>query len=199
MVAVTNEMDLGDHALGQKSVGNRYPVSVSISVTADSSPPGALGEATATPRKAGIAQDGDRRTVRRDHPLVDGIRVDDDVRLAHFGIVGATQRDTGELYVIDALARICGPLWSSRETCGRPTGRSRFSSAVTASPSVRRSTEGATPARSGTSRPPSGSGFGVGVGQRPTARGARTAAKPALGRRQDDAWGEPSVRAGTER
>lgn len=203
MVAVTNGMDLDEHALVQESIGNRYPVSVSLSVAADSSPLGALGEATEALQEAGSAQDSDRRAVLCGQSLPEGTQSDADVRIAHFDIVDATERYTDELNAIDALARVQRTyvelLDYMRETnealsffiggdnfvavCP-PLDRERYADAV-------RHVEATT-----------GVELQVGIGKGPTARDAGMAAKHALEEcRQNDSRIErsASVRAGTER
>ena len=46
MIAVSNGVDMDDHALIQESVGNRYPVTMSLSVATGTTPADALGTAT---------------------------------------------------------------------------------------------------------------------------------------------------------
>lgn len=106
MVAVTNGLDRDDHARLQESIANRYPVSVSLPVAADSSPVAALGDATDAPQKAGSAQDSDRRAVLCGQTLPGDTRNDDDIGIAHFDIVDATNQYTDELNSIDMLARV---------------------------------------------------------------------------------------------
>ncbi|MFQ3283590.1 MAG: GTP cyclohydrolase IIa [Natronomonas sp.] len=106
MVAVTNGLDTADHALIQESVGNRYPVTVSLSIAADTSPAAALGTATGQLQDAGSAQDCDRREILRGDPIVDEARTDNDVRLAHFDVNDATGKYTDQLNEFDSFINI---------------------------------------------------------------------------------------------
>jgi GTP cyclohydrolase IIa len=106
IVAVTNGMDFDDHALIQESIGNWYPVTVSLSVATDSSPVQALSEATEALQVVGSAQANDRREALCGRSLPDDTRTDDDVQIAHFDIIGVTERYTDELNAIDALIRV---------------------------------------------------------------------------------------------
>ncbi|KPN31012.1 GTP cyclohydrolase III [Halolamina pelagica] len=63
MVAVTNGLDEADHELLQESIGNRYPISVSLGTAVDSVPIEALEGATERVQEAGSAQDRGRREV----------------------------------------------------------------------------------------------------------------------------------------
>ena len=106
MVAVTNGLDADAHALIQESVGNRYPVTISLSVAVDSSPAAALGTATDQLQDAGSAQDGERTEVLRGTPLADETRSDDDVQLAHFDVNDATGKYTDQLNEFDTFINI---------------------------------------------------------------------------------------------
>lgn len=106
MVAVTNGLDADAHALIQESVGNRYPVTISLSVAVDSSPAAALGIATDQLQDAGSAQDGERTEVLRGTPLPDETRSDDDVQLAHFDVNDATGKYTDQLNEFDTFINI---------------------------------------------------------------------------------------------
>ena len=106
MVAVTNGLDAADHALIQESVGNRYPVTVSLSIAVDPSPAAALGTATDHLQDAGSAQDGDRREILRGDPLDDAARTDGDVRIAHFDVNDATGKYTDRLNEFDSFINI---------------------------------------------------------------------------------------------
>ncbi len=66
MIAVTNGLTMADHELLQESVGNRYPVTLSLGVATGTSPVQALSDATTVVQDAGSAQDEDRRSVSRD-------------------------------------------------------------------------------------------------------------------------------------
>ncbi len=106
MIAVTNGMDLDDHALIQESVGNRYPVTMSLGVATDRSPATALGTATELLQAAGSAQDEGRREVLRGRPIPADERSDDDVQIAHFDVNDATGKYTDQLNEFDTFIRI---------------------------------------------------------------------------------------------
>lgn len=106
MVAVTNGLDIDAHSLIQESVGNRYPVTVSLSIAVDSSPAAALGTATDQLQDAGSAQDGERTEVLRGTPLADKNRSDDDVQIAHFDVNDATGKYTDQLNEFDTFINI---------------------------------------------------------------------------------------------
>jgi len=106
MIAVTNGMDLDDHARLQQSVGNRYPVSVSLSIAVDDSPIDALETATERLQAAGSAQDKDRREILRGEPMSAVDRTDDDVQIAHFDVVDATGKYTDRLNAYDSFINI---------------------------------------------------------------------------------------------
>jgi GTP cyclohydrolase IIa len=104
MVAVTNGMDRDDHVLLQESIGNRYPVSISLGVGVDEVPAEALESATAALQHVGSAQDGDRREV------LSGTFVDsndpDAVEIAHFDVNDATSKYTDRLNEFDSFIEI---------------------------------------------------------------------------------------------
>jgi GTP cyclohydrolase IIa len=106
MVAVTNGIDTDAHALIQESVGNRYPVTVSLSIAADGSPAAALGAATDQLQDAGSAQDGGRTEVLRGEPLNEAGRTDNDVQIAHFDVNDATGKYTDQLNEFDSFISI---------------------------------------------------------------------------------------------
>lgn len=106
MIAVTNGLDREAHALIQESVGNRYPVTISLSVAVNSSPIAALGTATDQLQDAGSAQDRTRRSVLRGDPLDESHRTNDDVQIAHFDVNDATERYTDELNEFDTFIHI---------------------------------------------------------------------------------------------
>jgi GTP cyclohydrolase IIa len=106
MIAVTNGLDVDAHALIQESVGNRYPVTVSLSVAVDPLPVEALGRATSQLQDAGSAQDRTRREILRGEPLAESMRGDDDVQIAHFDVNDATDRYTDQLNEFDTFIHI---------------------------------------------------------------------------------------------
>jgi GTP cyclohydrolase IIa len=106
MIAVTNGLDRAAHARIQESVGNRYPVTASMGVAVGDTPVAALTQATEYLQDAGSAQDGDRTEILRGDPLPEAERNDDDVQLAHFDVVDATEKYTDELNAFDAFVEI---------------------------------------------------------------------------------------------
>jgi GTP cyclohydrolase IIa len=91
MIAVTNGLDLADHALIQESIANRYPVSISMGVGVAPTPRAALVDATEVLQTAGSAQDGERREILGGETLIaDRGANDGDVRIAHFDVVDVT-------------------------------------------------------------------------------------------------------------
>ncbi|MFC6963851.1 GTP cyclohydrolase III [Halocatena marina] len=106
MIAVTNGLDMDAHALIQESVGNRYPVTVSLSVAVDPNPVDALGLATSRLQDAGSAQDRTRREILRGESLTESMRTEDDVQIAHFDVNDATDRYTDKLNEFDTFIHI---------------------------------------------------------------------------------------------
>ncbi|MDQ2074136.1 GTP cyclohydrolase III [Haloarcula sp. NS06] len=104
MVAVTNGLDASDHIRIQESLGNRYPVTVSMSLEARSSPVQALGTASRRLQDTGSAQDSTRREVLQGDPATS--RSDDDVQIAHFDVNDATGKYTDRLNEFDTFIRI---------------------------------------------------------------------------------------------
>jgi GTP cyclohydrolase IIa len=106
MIAVSNGLDMDDHGLIQESVGNRYPVSMSLSVATGATPASALGTATEQLQEAGSAQDKGRREVLRGQTIDDEFRTETDVQLAHFDVDDATEKYTDQLNEFDTFIRI---------------------------------------------------------------------------------------------
>ncbi|PSQ42714.1 GTP cyclohydrolase IIa [Halobacteriales archaeon SW_5_68_122] len=106
VVAVTDGLDEAAHALIQESVANRYPVTVSLSVAADSSPAAALGVATSQLQDAGSAQDRARPEILTGTLLPDAERADIDVQIAHFDVNDATGKYTDCLNEFDSFINI---------------------------------------------------------------------------------------------
>jgi GTP cyclohydrolase IIa len=69
MIAVTNGLGQDDLRTLQKTVGNRYPVTVSICTGVGSPPDQALTLASNELQESGSAQDPDRRELLRGTPL----------------------------------------------------------------------------------------------------------------------------------
>ncbi|WP_458190153.1 GTP cyclohydrolase III [Haladaptatus sp. NG-WS-4] len=106
MIAVTNGLSIDDHALVQESVGNRYPVTVSLSVATGTSPVQALDDATAQLQDAGSAQDHARRGILRGRTIDEEFRTDDDVQIAHFDVNDMTGNYTDEENAFDSFIHI---------------------------------------------------------------------------------------------
>jgi GTP cyclohydrolase IIa len=106
MVAVSNGLDVADHELIQESVGNRYPVTMSLSVATGPSPVAALGTATEQLQDAGSAQDSHRRKILRGRAIAGEYRTDKDVQIAHFDVNAATERYTDQLNEFDTFIHI---------------------------------------------------------------------------------------------
>jgi len=106
MVAVTNGLDMDDHALIQESVRNRYPVTVSFGVATGTSPVHALSDATNLIQNAGSAQDKSRREILDGRVIEEEFRSADDVQIAHFDVVDATGKYTDELDAFGAFIEI---------------------------------------------------------------------------------------------
>jgi len=106
MIAVTNGLDEDDHALVQESVGNRYPVTMSLSVATGTTPAEALGTATEALQAAGSAQDKSRREILRGRTIDEEFRTDEDLQIAHFDVNDATGKYTDQLNEFDTFIRI---------------------------------------------------------------------------------------------
>ena len=106
MIAVTNGLDRDAHALVQESVGNRYPVTVSLGIAVDSSPAAALGRATDDLQDAGSAQDEARTEILRGEFLPDRDRTTSDVQMAHFDVNDVTGKYTDKLNAFDSFIHI---------------------------------------------------------------------------------------------
>ncbi|TYL36588.1 GTP cyclohydrolase IIa [Natronococcus pandeyae] len=106
MIAVTNGLTFEDHALLQESVGNRYPVTLSLGVATGKTPVQALSDATTLVQDAGSAQDKNRRECLEGRVIDDEHRTDDDVQIAHFDVIDATGEYTDELNAFDTFIEI---------------------------------------------------------------------------------------------
>jgi GTP cyclohydrolase IIa len=106
MVAVTNGLDVADHELIQESVGNRYPVTVSLSVATGTTPAQALADASDALQAAGSAQDRDRREVLAGRAIGADHRTDDDVEVAYFDVDDVTGRYTDEVSEFESFVHV---------------------------------------------------------------------------------------------
>ncbi len=106
MIAVTNGMDRDDYQHIQTTIGNRYPVSVSLSTARDPSPAAALARATAELQAPGSAQDGSRREVLAIGDPPASTTRPGDVTVAHFDVIDATSRFTDEVAAYESFIEI---------------------------------------------------------------------------------------------
>jgi GTP cyclohydrolase IIa len=106
MVAVTNGLDRTDHETLQESVGNRYPVTISLGVGVADRPIDALESATERIQAAGSAQSSDRRQVLGGDFRT--VSADRDVSIAHFDVNDATEKYTDQLNEFDTFVSIEG-------------------------------------------------------------------------------------------
>ncbi|MEL7670158.1 MULTISPECIES: GTP cyclohydrolase III [Methanobacterium] len=88
MLAITNNVDMDDHRRIQKSIGNRYPITVSMGVAAAETPYEAQRDATAVLQNYGGAQSEERKEVLAIDGLVN--KEDSFVQIAHIDINGIT-------------------------------------------------------------------------------------------------------------
>ena len=92
VVAFTEGVSLDAHRAVQRSVNNRYPVTVSMSVADAATPKEAVGRASALLQEEGSAQDAGR-TERLVSDIGDGTAL----QVAHFDIEDATERYVDEI------------------------------------------------------------------------------------------------------
>jgi GTP cyclohydrolase IIa len=88
MLAVTNGVDIEDHRRIQKSIGNRYPITVSMGVAAAETPYDAQSKATAALQNYGGAQSEERKEIL----AIDSLAKKEEgfVQIAHIDINGIT-------------------------------------------------------------------------------------------------------------
>ncbi len=106
MIAVSNGIDREAHAHIQESVGNRYPVTLSLSVASGPTPAAALSTASTQLQDAGSAQDAGRTEILRGEPIPDAERRADDLQIAHFDVNDATGDYTDELHAFESFIHI---------------------------------------------------------------------------------------------
>lgn len=88
MLAVTNGVDMEDHLRIQKSIGNRYPITISMGVGASETPYEAQRKATNNLQNFGGAQSEERKEILAIDSLV---KFDESfVQIAHIDINGIT-------------------------------------------------------------------------------------------------------------
>ncbi len=106
MIAVTNGLDLDDHAAIQESIGNRYPVSISMGVGTAPIPRVALTDATEVLQTAGSAQDHNRREILGGETLAGADRSEDDLRIAHFDVINVTGTYTDQVDAFETFIAV---------------------------------------------------------------------------------------------
>ncbi len=104
MIAVTNGVDGEAHASLQESIGNRYPVSVSLGTGVAERPIDALEAANDRLQIEGSAQDRARLEVLSGDYLTDTTPAD--LQVAHFDVVDATGKYTDRLNEFDTYITI---------------------------------------------------------------------------------------------
>ena len=92
MIAVTNGLDGAAHAALQESIGNRYPVTVSLGTGVAERPIDALESANRLIQTEGSAQDEDRSEVLAGYYLTE--TAPSDLQIAHFDVVDVTGKYT---------------------------------------------------------------------------------------------------------
>jgi len=149
MIAVTNGLDGAAHAALQESIGNRYPVSVSLGTGVSERPIDALEAANRLLQTEGSAQDESRTEVLAGDYLTE--TAPSDLQIAHFDVVNVTGKYTDRLNEFDTFLNIERAYGSLTRYLRESHGALSFSSAATtSSPSVRTSPRGRSPTRSRT-------------------------------------------------
>lgn len=106
LITVTNGLDREAHRHIQDSIGNRYPVTTSISIGVSPSPVEALGAGSRRLQEAGSAQDNQRREILSGEPLAEAEQTDEDIQIAHFDVNDATGKYTDKLNEFDTFINI---------------------------------------------------------------------------------------------
>ncbi len=104
MIAVTNGVDGAAHRALQESIGNRYPVSISLGTAIAERPVDALEEANRQLQHEGSAQDESRTEVLAGEYLTE--TEPSDLQVAHFDVVNATGKYTDQLNEFDTFINI---------------------------------------------------------------------------------------------
>ncbi len=104
MIAVTNGVDGDAHATLQESLGNRYPVTVSLGTAVSGRPVDALEAANERLQQAGSAQDEARTEVLAGEYLTETTPAD--VQIAHFDVVNVTGKYTDRVNEFDTFTTI---------------------------------------------------------------------------------------------
>ena len=104
MIAVTNGLDAAAHAALQESIGNRYPVSVSLGTGVAERPIEALEDANRLLQTEGSAQDEGRTEVLAGDYLTETDQ--SDLQVAHFDVVDVTGKYTDRLNEFDTFLNV---------------------------------------------------------------------------------------------
>jgi len=104
MIAVTNGVDGAAHAGLQESIGNRYPVSISLGTAVADRPIDALEDANRRLQLEGSAQDEGRTEVLSGEYLTETTGAD--LQIAHFDVVDATGKYTDRINEFDTFINI---------------------------------------------------------------------------------------------
>lgn len=113
IVAFTEGVSEDEHRKVQRSIGNRYPVTVSMGVADGKTPKEAVRRASALVQREGSAQDSGRRetlSTRTGNEALTNGHANEDVQIAHFDIEDATGRYTDEIDAYECqlvVERVC--------------------------------------------------------------------------------------------
>lgn len=110
LIAVTNGCSMTEHNRIQRTIGNTYPVTLSMAVARTPVPARAVKVATQRLQTAGSAQDADRREILLGQPVSD--REATDVVVAHFDVTDATGEYTDRTDAYNAFLDIRGAMES---------------------------------------------------------------------------------------
>lgn len=102
IVAFTNNLDESAHGRLQTSIGNRYPVTVSVGIGKGETPKQALRVATEHLQSTGSAQSGNRTEVLEG----ESVAAPDQMDVAHFDVIDATGEYTDSETAYDAYLDI---------------------------------------------------------------------------------------------
>lgn len=99
MLAISNNISIEDHKHIQKSIGNRYPITISMGIGAGNTPYDAQYNATKALQKYGSAQSPKRKEIL----AVDSIAENGFVQIAHIDINGITKKLTDTVSAYDTF------------------------------------------------------------------------------------------------
>lgn len=106
MLAVTNGMTRSALRALQRSIGNRYPVTISLSTATDHHPATAAATASRQLQAAGSAQDGSRREILRMDEVSPVPTSEQQAVIAHFDVNDVTTRYTDTQNAYDTFLEI---------------------------------------------------------------------------------------------